>query len=75
MVNTTVFGAVVPSSNLGEATNDAPVAQRIEQQFSKLWDGGLNPPWCTNCGMEQWLAFESHNLNVGGSNPPPATLM
>ena len=41
MVNTTVFGAVVPSSNLGEAANDAPVAQRIEQQFSKLWDGGL----------------------------------
>ena len=23
--------------------------------------------------MEQWLARESHNLKVGGSNPPPAT--
>lgn len=23
--------------------------------------------------MEQWLAYQSHSLMVGGSNPPPAT--
>ncbi len=25
------------------------------------------------CGVEQRLARQSHNLEVGGSNPPPAT--
>ena len=26
------------------------------------------------CGVEQWLARETHNLKVVGSNPSPATL-
>lgn len=25
------------------------------------------------CGVEQWLARQTHNLKVGGSNPPSAT--
>ena len=25
------------------------------------------------CGIEQRLAYQAHNLEVGGSNPPPAT--
>ena len=27
----------------------------------------------TYCGVEQWLARQSHKLKVGGSIPPPAT--
>ena len=51
--NTTVFGAVVPSSNLGVAANDPPVAQWIEQQTSTLNVDGLNPSWCTICENTQ----------------------
>lgn len=25
------------------------------------------------CGIAQWLAHETHNLSVAGSNPAPAT--
>lgn len=36
-------------------------------------DKGALPLPSTNCGMWQWLAVESHNLEVEGSNPSPAT--
>ena len=36
-----------------------------------------NLSWCTYLyrGMEQMVAYEAHNLVVGGSSPPPATIL
>lgn len=40
-----------------------------------MWVRNPPPAQKRHCGIEQWLAHESHNLKVGGSNPPPATKM
>lgn len=39
---------------------------------AKKWSGRLNP---YRCGVEQWSACKAHNLEVGGSNPSPATIL
>ena len=39
-----------------------------------IGNGGSRPPIIAKyCGVEQWPARQAHNLEVGGSNPSPAT--